>query len=119
MKNKILTLIQIILIIIIIVSAMEIIKWIIYNNKSKNILDDLSSSVSISYENKNADTLTESVALESLKYNIDFENLKSKNPDTVAWIKINGTSIEYPIVQTKNNKTTAGDEKENLDVGSQ
>ena len=31
-------------------------------------------------------------------------NLKGKNNDTVAFIKINGTSIEYPIVKTNNNE---------------
>lgn len=103
MKNKLLTLIQIILIIIIIISAIEIVKWLIYNNKSKKILNDLSSSVSVSYENDNAEVLNENLTLENAKYNIDFANLKSKNSDTVAWIKINGTSIEYPIVKTKNN----------------
>lgn len=103
MKNKLLTLIQIILIIIIIISAIEIVKWLIYNNKSKKILDDLSSSVSVSYENENAEVLNEDFNLENAKYNIDFANLKSKNSDTVSWIKINGTSIEYPIVKTKNN----------------
>lgn len=36
-------------------------------------------------------------------YIIDFENLKETNSDTVAWIKIENTEIEYPIVQTEDN----------------
>ena len=37
------------------------------------------------------------------KYSIDFESLKQKNPDTIAWLKVNGTDIEYPVVKTTNN----------------
>ena len=37
------------------------------------------------------------------KYNVDFDSLKQKNSDTIAWLKVNGTSIEYPIVKTTNN----------------
>lgn len=35
--------------------------------------------------------------------NTTFENLKKINPDAVGWIKINGTNINYPVVQTNNN----------------
>lgn len=35
--------------------------------------------------------------------NIDFNTLKQKNKDTVAWLKINNTNINYPIVQTSDN----------------
>lgn len=38
----------------------------------------------------------------SLK-DINITELKKKNPDTVAWIMVEGTSINYPIVQTDNN----------------
>ena len=31
------------------------------------------------------------------------ENLLSINPDYIGWIKINGTAIDYPVVQGKNN----------------
>ena len=29
--------------------------------------------------------------------------MKQKNPDTIAWLKVNGTDIEYPVVKTTNN----------------
>lgn len=35
--------------------------------------------------------------------NVDFTELLSKNSDTVGWIKINNTKVNYPIVQTDNN----------------
>ena len=36
---------------------------------------------------------------------IDFAALLTTNPDTVAWIEIPGTNINYPVVQTTNNET--------------
>lgn len=35
--------------------------------------------------------------------NVNFNELLQKNPDTVGWIKVNGTKVNYPIVQTDNN----------------
>ena len=34
---------------------------------------------------------------------VDFDVLVNKNKDTVGWIKVEGTSINYPVVQTINN----------------
>ena len=34
---------------------------------------------------------------------VDFNELKKKNSDTVGFIKVNGTNVNYPIVQTKDN----------------
>lgn len=34
---------------------------------------------------------------------VDFDELTKKNSDTVAFIKVNGTNINYPVVQTDNN----------------
>ncbi len=34
---------------------------------------------------------------------VDFNELKKKNSDTVGFIKVNGTNVNYPIVQSNNN----------------
>lgn len=34
---------------------------------------------------------------------VDFNELKQKNSDTVGFIKVNGTNVNYPIVQSNNN----------------
>lgn len=34
---------------------------------------------------------------------VNFDELKKKNEDTVGWIRVNGTDINYPIVQTQDN----------------
>ena len=38
------------------------------------------------------------------KYKVDFESLKKENPDTVAYIKVNGTNIDYIVVKGKDNE---------------
>ena len=35
---------------------------------------------------------------------VDFNELKKKNNDTVGFIKVNGTNVNYPIVQSTDNK---------------
>ena len=34
---------------------------------------------------------------------VNFEELKQKNNETIGWITVNGTKINYPFVQTKDN----------------
>ena len=34
----------------------------------------------------------------------DFKPLRKKNADTAAWLRIEGTSIDYPIVQASDNE---------------
>lgn len=34
---------------------------------------------------------------------VDFNDLLAKNSDTIGWIQVQGTNINYPIVQTTNN----------------
>lgn len=36
-------------------------------------------------------------------YEVDFTALKEKNPDTIAFIHMQGNNINYPVVQTDNN----------------
>ena len=35
--------------------------------------------------------------------NVNFNELLEKNSDTVGWIKVEGTKVNYPVVQTDNN----------------
>lgn len=40
--------------------------------------------------------------IDSVEYQ-DFESLRRINPDVVAWLTLDGTSIDHPVVQGKNN----------------
>ena len=73
-------------------SGIKILNWIKENKQNRDIIEDIVESVTIDEELDNID-----------KYNVDFESLKQKNSDTIAWIKVNGTDIEYPVVKTTNN----------------
>ena len=35
--------------------------------------------------------------------NVDLTNLQSQNSDTIGWLQVNGTNINYPVVKTDNN----------------
>lgn len=35
---------------------------------------------------------------------IDIEGLRQKNPDIIGWLTLEGTTIDYPILQTNNNQ---------------
>lgn len=35
--------------------------------------------------------------------NVNFNELLAKNPDTVGWIKVDGTKVNYPVVQSTDN----------------
>lgn len=93
-KNKILiTLIQIVLIVVIIFSGIKIIEWIKSNKKNKDIMSEIKENVVI---NNEMDSNNE-------EYKIDFVKLKQKNSDAIAWIKVNGTDIDFPVVKGTDN----------------
>ncbi len=73
-------------------SGIRILDWLKENKQNKDIIQDISNTVSI---DENLDN--------KYKYDIDFESLKQKNNDIIAWLKVNGTEIEYPVVKTTNN----------------
>lgn len=88
-KRIIITLFQLIFIALIIFSGYKIYIWYTENQQSEKILEDISDTITIDSNNND--------------YSIDFLKLKEVNPNTVAWIKVNGTNIEYPIVQHTDN----------------
>ncbi len=49
-------------------------------------------------------TIINSIDKDDVNYiDINFDNLINDNKDTVGWIQVNGTNINYPFVQTNNN----------------
>lgn len=95
-KNKfIINIVQLILIIIIIYSLAKIIEWYNNNKQSEKIMREISNAIVV-------DTKSDS-ELSGDNYSINFEALKEANSDTVGFLKVNGTSIEYPVVKGNNN----------------
>ena len=54
-----------------------------------------------------ADTSTETTSDgdQATDQRINFDELKATNPDTVAWLRVPNTTINYPVVQTTDNAT--------------
>lgn len=70
-------------------SGYKIYMWVMENQENEIIKEEVETAIVEGSSNDD--------------YNVDFNKLKQTNEDTVAWIKINGTAIEYPIVQADNN----------------
>ena len=94
-KNRITTLLLIIFFILLIISTVKIVEWYINNKENQKIKEEISKVVTIKEIKQEGENKQE--------YNVDFEKLKEKNANTIAWLKVNGTNIEYPIVQATDN----------------
>lgn len=81
-----------ILLAILIYSGSKIVNWSKENIQNKSIAENINKAA-VAKQND-----------EENKYDVNFNLLKSQNSDTVAWIKVNGTTIEYPIVKAKDNE---------------
>jgi len=95
-KNKkeiFLNILIIIFVIALIISALYIIKWFIDNKENEKISDKVLETITESNEDKKTET----------EYRVDFEKLKEINNQIVAYLKVNGTKIEYAVVQAKDN----------------
>lgn len=93
-KILIIKIAEIVFLILIVYSCIQIFKWFKSNNDNKKLMDEISSNVEI---NQNIEDD------ESQKYKVNFEELKTKNSDTVAWLKVENTNIEIPVVQASDN----------------
>lgn len=109
-KKTILNLvIYVLLFSVLIYSGINIYKWYKDKNNNNEIAEKIKDAV-IAKNNENEDQNKE-------EYTIDFDKLKKQNSDAVAWIKVNNTKMEYPIVKTENNEfylNHSFDKSENL-----
>lgn len=96
-KNIILDIITFICIILITFSSYQIIMWAIENHSNNELLENIQNQVSITEEAINVDGTNIS------KLNYDFQSLLSTNPNTVGWINVPNTNINYPVVQYTDN----------------
>ena len=105
--------------VILIILLVVLINWSLENKKTDDMLSDVYDAAEVKEIKETTTTLpaeekntTEKLKTTSLydKYEsmnmleVNFDNLKSINPDTVGWIKVPGTKINYPFVHTKDNE---------------
>ena len=98
---------------IFVLSAYQVFSWYTDNQKTedleKNIID--TTKVKEKKDNDNTENVnppedTSNDYWDYIKMNlleVDFNELLKKNQDTVGWIEVKGTNINYPIVQTTDN----------------
>ena len=117
MKKKKLTNITINIIIgifgiLLLYSIFNIIKWNIDSKKLSNQIDNINDIISIDdFDNKDAVIVSNNADDKDpywsyIKMNlidVNLNELRKINSDTKGWIKVNGTNINYPFVQTSNN----------------
>lgn len=97
-KNKIVyNLIIVICLCVIVYSLYNIIVWAIENKKNNELLADVQSIAGITHEEIVVDNNS------IVKTNYDFTELLNKNPNTVGWIYVPNSKIDYPVVQASDN----------------
>lgn len=124
MKNKKRKIVNVVVIVIIIVCIFNIINslyhifiWKQEGDEIKNQVEELvdigKPTEVVEDSNDNIEVIEQEEKIEEvnpyweyMKMNlisVDFADLKEANSDTVGWIQVNGTNINYPFVQTENN----------------
>lgn len=106
-------LLLIVLFAIIVVCLVKIVFWLKDNKTTSEVVNDITNNTNI--EEKQDDENTELVNKEEdttsdywyyIKFpliDVDINKLKEKNSDTVGWINVNNTNINYPYVHGKDN----------------
>lgn len=101
---------------IFIFSAFKVIEWLSDNNNTDKVIEKINNDVKVDEvkDNDNTEVIdeepTEPEKVSDYFYyitypliNVDFESLLKTNNETVGWINVNNTNINYPFVQGINN----------------
>lgn len=114
-KNIILILIIITSSITLLISIFNIIKWKIDSDKTNYEITNIQENINVEEIQDTENTEIIEPVIEVPKenpywdyinmnmINVDFNGLKKTNPDVVGWLKVNGTNINYPFVQSNDN----------------
>lgn len=100
-------------IVIIIFCLIKLLFWMRDNKNTSNVVNEINNITEVEEkeDNENTELVNEDSDKESdywyyIKFpliNVDITKLKEKNADTVGWINVNNTNINYPYVQGKDN----------------
>ena len=109
-KNLCLLIFFLVMLIVFLFSLIKVIMWIIDNNNTNDIIKKVADTYEInekSYDNEviiNENEKDIYFDYMKLKFiGVDINKLKTFNPDTIGFIKVMGTNINYPFVQTLDN----------------
>ncbi len=112
-KFLLLLLLIVIYVVYLLFSVTILIGWFIDSKKTKDISEKIEKSIVVEevVEAKEEELVNPPVTKESDYWyytkqklmSVDFTELKKINNDTIGWIQLQGTNINYPIVQTTDN----------------
>lgn len=114
-SKKIFTILILIFSSICLISAILLgVLWVLNNNKSEQLAEDIENNTPITTvedsddvelinppENDSSNDYWDFIKIPLI--NVDFSELLKRNPDTVGWINVNNTNINYPVLQTTDN----------------
>lgn len=116
LKKKFVVLFLLFFIFLSLFSSYNIIRWSIDAKNTEKQIEEIHEIVEIKETTDSTETEIVNPPKEEVKkenpywvyikmnlINVDFTKLKEKNNDTVGWIQVSGTNINYPFVQTDNN----------------
>ena len=107
-----LSIIRIICVVVIIICLIYIIQWYIENRKNANMLKNIKDesikdtktiSVLISDDEITNPDIDQPSVVEIPVYELDFDKLFSINNNTVGWLTVPNTSIDYPVAKGQDN----------------
>ena len=105
-KKNGLLIFRIMSLIIIIICLIVLYVWNQSNKENENMQEELTNYAKIVEISKESGEDAKEIVEENSRINlleVNFEELKNKNSDTVAWVKLENTNIDYPVVQAKDN----------------
>ena len=94
------------------ISSVSILFWLKDNDKTSKVIDDIDEITKIEEVDENlTELVNEDIDKESdywyyIRFpliDVDISALKEKNADTIGWINVNNTNINYPFVQSSDN----------------
>ncbi len=114
LKRKVRIILLVISLVVFIYSSYQIVMWVIDNKNISEQTDNIDSITEIKeVEDNENTTIIEQGEIDKanpywdyIKMNlieVDFDELKKINNHTKAWLQVNGTNINYPVVQAYNN----------------
>lgn len=109
-RNIVYDILIVICLIVFCASAFYLGRWMLENYKSGKVISEVKEEVEIEPEKVKTKGGKVIAGMDgdgeegaNAYLDLDMEKLYAKNPDTVGWIRVNGTLVDYPVVQTSNN----------------
>ena len=93
-KGFLLFLIIIFFFVLLLISGFKIISYLNDNKKNRNIQKEQQNLIKVIEHDDEG---------KKNEYDVDFESLKEQNPDTIAYLKVKQTNIDYIVVHAEDN----------------